>query len=860
MLLSAWLVAAAGCTDPVQRSSVTVLVDADSAVRGRITDVEVLVEAEQAEGNGFQARAMRRFMPNAPYRWPIQFRVPSSENDAGSTYQLTAKALNLENAVVAQARVISRLRSGENLTLRAHFEAGCFNLPAPCGPLLTCSGGKCVAADSDPYGKARSDEGGEKPAADGGESASEPDASAVSSQGDACPDEGARSCAGHGSRVPLLCENSQWRPEIECNENERCDTEAGPTQGMCRPIASECVNQTPEVPFCTADEIMLLCMDLVSSEVRQCGEHLRCVPNGKSARCGCKPGFIDQGNGCVEATSCDTGNGGCDPMTKCMPMNGTRVCGSCPPGFTGNGMMGCSPLLGSLVPSNGKLVPDFAPDVFDYQIQVPLMVQRLGLTAMAPGMAHLELNGTELAPGVVGLTPVLPLRTSMAEVVVSTDGGVPAAYRITIERTGIQEAYIKAAKPGTVDSFGYRLAAEGDTLVVGVPYEDSKAMGVNGDPDDDSLDDSGAAYVFVRKASGWVQQAYLKAGDPMSTSFFGVSVALSGDTLVVGCIEDDVYDPTVSPTRPGSAYVFTRRGETWTQQTKIVASGGKAGDWFGQSVAIDGDTLVVGASRGDTDVANSGTAHVFTRTGNVWAELPKLSAMMHTANAEFGSAVAISGDWIVVGAQEEDIAVSRSGGAYMFQRSGASWVARQRLTPPKPIEDGTFGVGLALRGDVLAVSAPRWEFAASLIKHSPGEVYIFERAQDQWAQTAVVRAAKPAPSDYFGVSVSLTDTALLVGANGEGSGGRGVGVDPQSGSAAYSGAAYLFARVGKDWTPSAFFKASNSESNDGFGYSVALSGDTAFASAVYERSNATGVDGDQTNNSVMNAGAVYAFH
>lgn len=171
------------------------------------------------------------------------------------------------------------------------------------------------------------------------------------------------------------------------------------------------------------------------------------------------------------------------------------------------------------------------------------------------------------------------------------------------------------------------------------------------------------------------------------------------------------------------------------------------------------------------------------------------------------------------------------------------------------------GFGLALDGDRLAVSAPRLEFAATLVKRAPGEVFLFERGQDdRWSQTSVLRALEPAPGDYYGVSLAMVGDALLVGSNGESSGGRTVGADPSAGSSDYSGAAYLYVRVGHDWMPSGFFKASNRDANDGLGYSVALSADTAFAAAVYESSNASGIDGDQTDNSLMNSGAVYAFH
>jgi FG-GAP repeat/Cadherin-like beta sandwich domain len=861
LLFLASLSASQGCTEPRERNSVSVSIDAARAVRAKVTQLEVSVGAEDSPGAGYETLEMRSFTPNAGYEWPIEFRV-KGRAEAGVKYQLTATARNPAYAVVAQARVITKLRTGQNLVLRAHFDADCLNPTELCLPGTTCRGGKCVSAEGDPY---RGVPGAptEEPAADGGSSPADGEQGAVSSTGARCTTPDALSCAGHDTRSPLRCTESVWVAEPECSANERCDTREGPDQGTCRPIARECMNRTPDVPFCTSDQTMLVCTDLLSARAIPCNARERCVTKNDHAVCDCESGYVKatQG-GCVEAKSCDVDNGGCDPLTKCTAANSSRECSACPPGFTGEGETGCSPLLAALEPSAGKLVPAFAPSTFDYQIQVPMMVQRLGLTATAPSDAKLVLDGSEIASGALGMTRALPLGMSVSELVVTTDGGKPTPYRITIERTAVQEAYLKSPAPGNTEHFGYRMAADGDTLVVGAPWEDGGSSGVNGNPNDDSIQNSGAAYVFVRQNGEWSQQAYLKPNDPAQTSFFGVSVAISGDTIVVGCIEDDVYDPTKSPTRPGAAYVFTRQNGSWTQQQKLTAKDGQPGDWFGLSVGVDGDTAVIGASHGDATVMDSGAVYVFGRSGVAWTEIAKLGAMMPTRNSEFGSEVRISGDWFVVGAQEEDIDESRSGGAYLFQRSGSTWVARQRLTPPQPIRDGTFGVGLALDGDRLAVSAPRWEFAASLfVKRPPGEVYLFERGQDdRWSQTSMLRAIRPVPGDYFGVSLAMVGDALFVGSNGEGSGGRGVGADPAAGSSDYSGAAYLYVRVGRDWMPSGFFKASNRDDKDGFGYSVALSADTAFAAAVYENSNASGIDGDASNNSLMSAGAVYAFH
>jgi hypothetical protein len=357
---------------------------------------------------------------------------------------------------------------------------------------------------------------------------------------------------------------------------------------------------------------MRICKDLVYSEVIACSTNERCVPLPGSgvASCECKTGFTEDAAGCRPATTC-ADNGGCDPMTTCTPMAGKRVCGDCPLDYTGDGTKGCSPLLTSLSAAEGTLVPAFSPTVFDYTLKVGLTTQRATFTATAPAKAQIKLNGSPVTGGAAMPSQVLPLGPSKVEILVSSERGVPAAYRVAIERTGVQSAYLKASKSGSVDHFGYSLALDGDTLVVGAFYEDSKATGVNGDDGDNSVQDSGAVYVFGRNGTSWTQQAYLKANDTSANSFFGTSVAISGDTIAVGQIEDDIFNPAIAPTRSGSVYVFVRQGTTWMQQAKLTAMAGEPGDMLGASVSVDGDNLAVGASRGDSDVHDSGTAVLF---------------------------------------------------------------------------------------------------------------------------------------------------------------------------------------------------------------------------------------------------------
>jgi hypothetical protein len=245
----------------------------------------------------------------------------------------------------------------------------------------------------------------------------------------------------------------------------------------------------------------------------------------------------------------------------------------------------------------------------------------------------------------------------------------------------VQQTYLKASNTKSNSWLGYAVAVSGDTMVVGAPFEDSSATGVNGSPTDSGAIDSGAAYVFVRSGANWVQHAYLKASNAEAGDLFGLTVAISGDTIVVGAYAEDSNVTGVngnqtdnSATNSGAAYVFVRSGTNWTQQAYLKASNTEAGDNFGYSVAVSGDTIVVGAvwedsnatgvngNQADNSAKNSGAAYVFVRSGTDWTQQAYLKASNTQGGTpygdEFGFSVAISGDTIVVGAQEEASVVS----------------------------------------------------------------------------------------------------------------------------------------------------------------------------------------------------------
>jgi hypothetical protein len=198
------------------------------------------------------------------------------------------------------------------------------------------------------------------------------------------------------------------------------------------------------------------------------------------------------------------------------------------------------------------------------------------------------------------------------------------------------DASLPGADGAAGDHFSYSVALDGDTVLVGA-YADSVGANVS----------QGSAYVFTRSGSTWTQQAKLTADDGASYDFFGTSVALDGETALVGAYRDDVG----ANMDEGSVYVFTRSGTTWTQQAKLVASDGAAGDWFGYSVALNGDTALVGACTTGT-ISQQGSAYVFSRSGTTWTQQAKLMPGDGVPRNFFGISVALDGNTALVGAYE----------------------------------------------------------------------------------------------------------------------------------------------------------------------------------------------------------------
>jgi hypothetical protein len=333
---------------------------------------------------------------------------------------------------------------------------------------------------------------------------------------------------------------------------------------------------------------------------------------------------------------------------------------------------------------------------------------------------------------------------------------------------------------------------------------------------------------------------YLKASSPGAGDFFGVGIALSndGNTMAIGAIGENSLVPN-----SGAAYVFTRSAGIWSQQALLKASNPGTGDDFGVSIALsgDGNTLAVGAYQEDSN------------------------------------ATGINGDQL-------DNSAPGSGAAYVFTRDNAGNWTQQAYIKSSNSETGVvfdptdvadtgdvFGVSVTLSndGNTLAVGAYREDSNATGVNGdqtnngtpNAGAVYVFTRSVATWSQQAYIKASNPDAGDRFGswIGMSGDGATLAVGARFED--GNGIGGNQTDNSAVDSGAVYVFTQSAGVWSQQAYLKASNTGAGDLFGAMVTLSndGNTLAVGARQEASNATGINGNQANNSAPNAGAVYVF-
>jgi hypothetical protein len=349
---------------------------------------------------------------------------------------------------------------------------------------------------------------------------------------------------------------------------------------------------------------------------------------------------------------------------------------------------------------------------------------------------------------------------------------------------------------------------------------------------------TGAAYVFVKGPTGWTQQAELQASDGAPQDNYGFSVGPDGNTAVIGAPNRGAFvgDPFGEV---GAAYVYTRSGTTWSQQAILTQTHppGETGDFFGFSVAVSGDTVLIGAAGADV---NEGAVFQYARAGTNWSETAKLLGSDSGPGDNFGWDVALSGDTALIGAPRNSAA--SPGSAYVFADSGSGFVQQAELAPPDSQGGDLFGRSVALSGRTALVGAPGCCALDPNEGEFRGAVYTFVRQGDQWISRAKLTAGDGKSillntnqqGDTFGESVALTGGTAVIGAPTKAEHPASIGAPVD-----FTGAAYEFTRSGDDWSGSwsekQKFTAIDGHRTDRFGFAVGIAGGTGLVGAPFHR-------------------------
>ncbi|HLK37865.1 MAG TPA: hypothetical protein VKU41_13985 [Polyangiaceae bacterium] len=440
----------------------------------------------------------------------------------------------------------------------------------------------------------------------------------------------------------------------------------------------------------------------------------------------------------------------------------------------------------------------------------------------------------------------------------SADAWAPPAGFVYVKPSNTRPAPA-AGNNTSAFQFGSAVALQNYTLVVGAPGESSGAGGVGVDGSDTSVPLAGAVYVFVRTQGAWTQQAYIKPTPGGQAGNFGWQVALDGDTLVVGAPQEAAG---------GTAYVFVRSSGVWTQQAALASSHRAPNQSCGQSVALSGDTLAF-TCPGDATGGSVGSASVFTRAGSTWTSQAYLGP---STAVGFGSSVALAGDVLAVGDASQTNPAdgtgrTQGGVVYVFTRTGAAWASSAYLSAAngpsgtKVADNDRFGATMALGQGWLAVG------------DGGAGVYVFAASGSTWAQGIYLTAADagadpsiiaPMMACRFGYSLAADGDSLLIGAPGAGPIHTPPACTANTAACLHgpipttSGAAALYTRSGSTWAVKSFYALPGPNPAGGlYGSAVGVSGGTVAIADVADSSSARSINGNAADVSSPNAGAVW---
>ncbi|CAL6443634.1 unnamed protein product [Bathycoccus prasinos] len=336
----------------------------------------------------------------------------------------------------------------------------------------------------------------------------------------------------------------------------------------------------------------------------------------------------------------------------------------------------------------------------------------------------------------------------------------PPLFLVTLLQDENQPKITAGSDAAAGDYFGFSVCLYGDTALIGARYDD-----------DNGITNSGSVYVFTRASVDGIltQQSKLYASDAAANSDgyqFGMSVSLYGNTALIGA----KYS---SQSSAGSVYAFTRSSADgpFTEQSKLKPNDGAENDYFGVSVSLYGDTALIGAHNDEDSGTNSGSVYVFTRSSadGPFTQQSKLHGNDVAAGDGFGRSVSLFGDTALIGSyNDDDNGISNSGSVYVFTRSSADgpFTQQSKIHASDGATSDTFGVSVSLYGDTALIGA-HGSYASGT--SSSGYVYVFTRSSSDgtFTQQSKIDASDAAADDKFGVSVSLYGDTALIGARGD---------------------------------------------------------------------------------------------
>ena len=415
---------------------------------------------------------------------------------------------------------------------------------------------------------------------------------------------------------------------------------------------------------------------------------------------------------------------------------------------------------------------------------------------------------------------------------------------------------------GASDNYGWSVDVDGDTAVVGAPkmsaygiamvytyngtlwqkqanllppvgelndkFGNSVSIDGNrilvGSPEKDQK--KGAAFIFDRVGTEWSLTAKLVANDALFGDYFGISVSLKGDKALVGAYKD--HDNIA---QSGSAYIFSYDGSQWTQQAKLTETSGLTNDYFGYSVSLSTSRALVGAYWDDDNGNNSGSAFIYDFDGSDWVLKQKITASDGFTTQQFGYSVSLDGDTALIGANQDNEFETNNGAVYAFTFDGTTWTQSQKITSDIPEVASKFGFFVDLDGNRVVIGT----------KHFNEKAYVFEFDTDTWVQKSILTASSATPSNKFGTAAALSGDAIIVGAYGDNIYGFGSG----------SVFGFNYNSTSSNWLENTKLIPQEGASGDAFGFYVSIDGNTAVVGAYFD-------DFDNATTSTA-TGAVYVY-